>query len=163
MDKDLFVMQCLGLRLDPPVPRGSREDFIRTNIKVIIPVTLDPFQEFLKPFDDAANVSSDVWLLTHQDKLSFEGNRTLTDSLSQRFANLPSECPYIGKSDKDIMSFIKSKNIQTLSELESWINYLEKVSLNSALAAEREAAEQALRETKPDSSDTSQDTDSNSE
>lgn len=84
----------------------------------------EPYHDFLV-FPNSGNVHSDIWFLTHVNQMEFYNNAAdALRTLQSRLTRQGRECPYIGKSDDEIIDFIKSKHIQSMSELESWINYL---------------------------------------
>ena len=73
---------------------------------------------------------SDIHLLLHQEKLAQLGDRVAASYLdSMQPSSHPSLFPD-GVTDEQIMQTIKSKYIQSPSELSSWLQHLQDVALS---------------------------------
>lgn len=74
---------------------------------------------------DAYDVSNDIYLLLNQNRLSALGE----DNVKKIFDSIGSQSSAMSElrkkvSDSDLLSFCKSRYIQTPSELRAWSNYL---------------------------------------
>lgn len=74
---------------------------------------------------DAVSVSNDIYLLLNQNRLSALGEdnvKKILDSIASQNSAMSELRKNI--SDSDLLSFCKSRYIQTPSELRAWSNYL---------------------------------------
>lgn len=74
---------------------------------------------------DAVSVSNDIYLLLNQNRLSALGEdnvKKILDSIGSQSSAMSELRKKI--SDSDLLSFCKSRYIQTPSELRAWSNYL---------------------------------------
>lgn len=74
---------------------------------------------------DAVSVSNDIYLLLNQNRLSALGEdnvKKILDSIASQNSSMSELRKKI--SDSDLLSFCKSRYIQTPSELRAWSNYL---------------------------------------
>lgn len=89
---------------------------------------------------------SDVFLLFNQDRLE----RTLgVDTLRSWLNDVrPNNSPNLSAqfSDEQLASFIKSKYVQSLSEVSDWYNYLRQNSANMRSSLERYVAQSKPKE-----------------
>ena len=74
---------------------------------------------------DLVSVSNDIYLLLNQNRLSALGE----DNVKKIFDSIGSQSSAVSElrkkvSDSDLLSFCKSRYIQTPSELRAWSNYL---------------------------------------
>lgn len=90
------------------------------------PVDEFAFNETIMPDGSIALSYSDpIYLLFNQQRLDKNGSfaiqqwlQSLQSSLSSQLSQLRSKC-----SDEDLISMIKSRHIQSPSELKSWLDY----------------------------------------
>lgn len=74
---------------------------------------------------DAVSVSNDIYLLLNQNRLSALGEdnvKKILDSIGSQSSAMSELRKKV--SDSDLLSFCKSRYIQTPSELRAWSNYL---------------------------------------
>lgn len=74
---------------------------------------------------DAVSVSNDIYLLLNQNRLSALGEdnvKKILDSIGSQNSAMSELRKNV--SDSDLLSFCKSRYIQTPSELRAWSNYL---------------------------------------
>lgn len=74
---------------------------------------------------DAVSVSNDIYLLLNQNRLSALGEdnvKKILDSIGSQNSAMSELRKKV--SDSDLLSFCKSRYIQTPSELRAWSNYL---------------------------------------
>lgn len=95
-------------------------------LKTIIVKSDDPFENLLKYNSDpnSFNSHSDVWLLTNLNRLNMANPTEVARMIDERFKERSVSNPYANMSDEDIFNTIKSKNIQSASELSAWVDYL---------------------------------------
>ena len=105
-------------------------------LKNVVVKTDDPLFSLLK-YEDSANVHSDVWLLTNLNRLKFSNPTEVARMIDERFKLRPESNPYVGMSDDDIFTTIKDKNIQSASELNSWLDYLDSAQSDVVTEMER--------------------------
>lgn len=95
------------------------------NMVVIYPENQLPVLNVTSDFGDCEVVTSDIYDLFNQQRISNLGPDVIRDFISR---NYPSSSPIsdeISKmSDAEIMESIKPRNVQSYSELLSWSKYL---------------------------------------
>lgn len=137
-------MSKIDFSVDRSVGRYGNPDFIKRNGHLIVVAEKDELRDLLK-WPDRANYSSDVALLLNSRRLDFADPKVVADIIRKRFAerNVPSH--FEGLTDEQIFDAIKSRHIQSLSELDSYSEYLA-ASLDSSIseAAQRAIADKAV-------------------
>ncbi len=73
---------------------------------------------------------SDIHLLLHQEKLKQLGERVAASFVDNMQNNVGSSPSLEGLSDNQIINTIKSKYLQSPSELSSWMQHLQDVALS---------------------------------
>lgn len=73
---------------------------------------------------------SDIHLLLHQEKLAQLGERVAAAYVDSMKPSAPSESYTEGLSDNQILSTIKSKYIQSPTELTSWMDHLKELAIS---------------------------------
>lgn len=73
---------------------------------------------------------SDIHLLLHQEKLKVLGERVAASFVDSMQNNVGSASSIEGLSDSQIIDTIKSKYLQSPSELSSWMQHLQDVALS---------------------------------
>lgn len=103
--------------------------------------------------DGSIVVSSDISLIFNQQRLENKLTATELREYIQRYT--PNKSVYTAQLDDDtLLSTLKSRHIQSLSEMRSWAEYcmenydslIKEAEENARLAAEQAAAEQAAAE-----------------
>lgn len=75
--------------------------------------------------DDCVNTHSDVWLLANERRMdSIRNNPAALKRFTADVNSIRRNQSGPQFSDEDLMAFCKSRQIQTLSELKSWTQYL---------------------------------------
>lgn len=110
-------------------PLRSNENFISEYSGNIIVKQSDELQGLLIDPEVPTLVHSDIWLLQNLNRLNYSDPTALAAMVHERFKSRGNDVATRGMSDENIMNTIKSRNIQTLSELNSWIDYIDKSQL----------------------------------
>lgn len=128
------------------VPCCTSSDFLVSEFREEHPIEHFLFQENKAPHDDKQSYrrTSDIFMLFNQQRL----DRLSKDKLLEYFSTIPQSDTRMSAlrsklSDEQLCSFVKSRFIQSRSELLSWSQYLmsSQDALLVAAAAEREASE----------------------
>lgn len=105
--------------------KHENKDFIKSFMSSIVVPDSDELDSILVPEKGVARRHSDVWLLTNVQRISNISPTALAEIIRTRFAERKVSNPYDGLSDDELFKTIKSRNIQSLSELKSYLTWLE--------------------------------------
>lgn len=129
------------LYTDPSVPEFDRKSFIKDNAELIVVADKDELRDILK-FPNNDNLDDDTSLLLNSRRLEFSDPKAVADIIRNRFGEKFTESPFAGLSDAEIFSNIKSRHIQSMSELDSYSEYLAS-SLSASIATKPAIEEKA--------------------
>ena len=140
-------MWCTKRRIEPyvePVIRNkvnsaelSTSEFIEQS-----PVNEFMFQEIEVNGDKSTRLTSDIYMLFNQQRLDKMSRERLIDYFNNAAVNDPQMSSIRSKlSDEQLITFVKSRFIQSRSELMAWSQYLmtSQDELVAVIAAEQQA------------------------
>lgn len=111
-------------------------------------------QVLIETFDNGhPQLRSDIHLLLHQEKLVQLGDRVASSYLnSMQSGTHPSLYPD-GVTDDQILQTIKSKYVQSPSELSAWMDHLKEIALNEIQQSKVDTEEIPQNEVPPSPSE----------
>lgn len=150
-------MWCTKRRLEPfevPVSLNSARscELIQSEFLEKSPVNEFMFQEVEVSGKNTLRVTSDIYMLFNQQRLDRMSKERLVSYFESLSVNEPKMCELRSKlSDEQLCSFVKSRFIQSPSELMSWSQYLmsSQDEMIAAAAAEKQAEQPAPYEVNP--------------
>ena len=104
-------------------PKPDNDNFLRLNNTTIVVTQVDELRPILK-MSDCDNIENDACLLLNTRRLDFADPKVVADIIRNRFASRNVQSPFEGLTDEEIFSTIKSRNMQSLSELDNFAEYL---------------------------------------
>ena len=137
---DNLALAFLPLAFVPPVSIKLPKLSDKQKLKNVVVKQKDVFASLLD-YPDTCNFHSDIWLLSNLNRLKVANPTEFANMLNERFASRPSSDPFAGMSDEDKFKFIKSKNIQTPSELDAWLDFLDRQEAHYKDVVSRSAKE----------------------
>lgn len=150
-------MWCTKRRLEPfevPVSLNSARscELIQSEFLEKSPVNEFMFQEVEVSGKNTLRVTSDIYMLFNQQRLDRMSKERLVSYFESLSVNEPKMRELRSKlSDEQLCSFVKSRFIQSPSELMSWSQYLmsSQDDMIAAAAAEKQAEQPAPYEVNP--------------
>ena len=150
-------MWCTKRRLEPfevPVSLNSARfcELIQSEFLEKSPVNEFMFQEVEVSGKNTLRVTSDIYMLFNQQRLDRMSKERLVSYFESLSVNEPKMRELRSKlSDEQLCSFVKSRFIQSPSELMSWSQYLmsSQDEMIAAAAAEKQAEQPAPYEVNP--------------
>ena len=150
-------MWCTKRRLEPfevPVSLNSSRscELIQSEFLEKSPVNEFMFQEVEVSGKNTLRVTSDIYMLFNQQRLDRMSKERLVSYFESLSVNEPKMRELRSKlSDEQLCSFVKSRFIQSPSELMSWSQYLmsSQDEMIAAAAAEKQAEQPASYEVNP--------------
>lgn len=128
MNKDFYKIRNVGYRCSKRVLDKDDKSVLATT-NFCEPSSLDAFmfEEVKSPHGKypSITITSDIYMLFNQKRL----DKMTLESLVEHFQNAPQSDTALNKlrsklSDEELAQFVKSRYIQSRSELLSWSNYL---------------------------------------
>lgn len=128
MNKDFYKIRNGGYRFEKrTLPEKDKAVLSTTNFCEVSPVDMFMFEETKAPHGKSPSITitSDIYMLFNQQRL----DKMTLESLIEHFQNVPQTDTAFNKlrsklSDEELAQFIKSRYIQSRSELLSWSAYL---------------------------------------
>lgn len=112
-----------------PVNDSKNVDFYRYFDKSVVIPEQDELIGLLVPDSKVCRRHSDVWLLTNMQRIESMSPSALAEAMRVRFAQRKVSNPFEGLSDDELFKTIKSRKIQSLSELKRYIDFLDESGL----------------------------------
>ena len=116
-------------------PKPDNDNFLRLNNTTIVVTQVDELRPILK-MSDCDNIENDACLLLNSRRLDFADPKVVVDIIRNRFASRNVQSPFEGLTDEEIFSTIKSRNMQSLSELDNFAEYLANTIGQNLLSAD---------------------------
>lgn len=150
-------MWCTKRRLEPfevPVSLNSARscELIQSEFLEKSPVNDFMFQQIEVSGKQTLRVTSDIYMLFNQQRLDRMSKQRLTSYFESLSVNEPKMCELRSKlTDDQLCSFVKSRFIQSPSELMAWSQYLmnSQDEMIAAAAAEKQVEQPAPYQVDP--------------
>ena len=150
-------MWCTKRRVEPfervAQPNNLNSSVMRTS-EFLQSSPLDEFmfQEFECDGVKSVTITSDIYMLFNQQRLDKMSRERLIDYFNNLSVQQPKFLELRSKlTDNQLISFVKSRFLQSPSELMAWSNYLmsSQDNLIAAIAAEQQTEQQLQQVTEP--------------